>query len=139
MQKNSQKVLIPDEFSLDNYLFPLLPWDRIFFYGDLGVGKSTFIRHLLRKHFSNPELIVRSPTYTYYQKYENSPAIYHFDLYRVEDVPTLHSIGAIEILENPDTIALIEWPELIEDFIKPTKKISIQILENGEREIVIEW
>lgn len=44
----------------------------------------------------------------------------------------------MEILEHSDTIALIEWPELIEDFVTPTKKISIQLLENGEREIVIE-
>lgn len=149
MQKNSHKILIRDEKSLDNYLFPLLPWDKIFFYGDLWAGKSTFIRHLLRKHFDNPELVVRSPTYTYYQKYEvnnqkprtknlEPRTIYHFDLYRIEDISTFYSIGWMEILEHSDTIALIEWPELIEDFVTPTKKISIQLLENGEREIVIE-
>lgn len=64
--------------------------------------------------------------------------MYHFDLYRIEDVSTFHSIGATEILENPNSIALIEWPELIEDFVKPTKKISIRILEDGARELYIE-
>lgn len=156
MQKNIQKILIRDEKSLDNYTFPLMLWDRLFFYGDLGAGKSTFIRHLLRHHFQSPELVVRSPTYTYYQKYDsrivglqdsrvagiepwqNHPNIYHFDLYRIEDAAVLYSIGAIEILENPDIIALIEWPEIIEDFVTPTKKISIELLKNGDREITIE-
>jgi tRNA threonylcarbamoyladenosine biosynthesis protein TsaE len=169
MQQNVQKIILSDEKSLDKYTFPLIAWDRVFFYGDLGAGKSTFIRHLLRKHFDNPSLVVRSPTYTYYQKYLPHPlapspqregeranpisldvslpsphgrragdeVVYHFDLYRIEDIATFYSIWWMEILENPDTIALIEWPELIEDFITPTKKVSIQILENGEREIVI--
>lgn len=163
MQKISHKFLIQDEFSLDKYTFPLIKWDRIFFYGDLWAGKSTFIRYLLRKHFNDPNLVVRSPTYTYYQKYSRIvgsqdnrivtpelwevhptilpsyyPTIYHFDLYRIEDLTTFYSIWWMEILENHDSIALIEWPELLSDFITPTKIISIRILENGEREMIFE-
>ncbi len=122
------------DFFLDTYdavsedeipplLFPLTPWDRIFFFGDLGSGKSTFIRALLRSHFSDDRLIVRSPTYTYYQKYGLD--IYHFDLYRIEFFEDIFLIGAMDIFENPDSICLIEWPERLADSIKPTKKISI--------------
>jgi tRNA A37 threonylcarbamoyladenosine biosynthesis protein TsaE len=63
------EYIIQDEKELDDIVFDIVPGDRIFFYGDLGAGKSTYIRHILRKYLSDPELIVRSPTYTYYQKY----------------------------------------------------------------------
>jgi Threonylcarbamoyl adenosine biosynthesis protein TsaE len=88
----------------------------------------------------DPTLVVRSPTYTYYQKYSkivgssdsridetNSssvpdhptilpssyPAIYHMDLYRLEDYDIFVSIGGEEIAEDPTTIMLIEWPEIL--------------------------
>ena len=61
--------IIHDEKSLSEIIFPLVPGDRIFLIGDLGAGKSTFVRALLRAHFGDPDLVVRSPTYTYYQKY----------------------------------------------------------------------
>lgn len=70
MQKNILEYIISDERDLHTILFDLVPGDRIFFTGDLGVGKSTFIRYLLRKHMNNENLVVRSPTYTYYQKYD---------------------------------------------------------------------
>ena len=66
----------------------------MFFYGDLGAGKTTFIRKLLQKHLQKKDLIVRSPTYTYYQEYQNdSSRVYHFDLYRLEDIETFYMIG----------------------------------------------
>jgi tRNA threonylcarbamoyl adenosine modification protein YjeE len=89
MQKRREEFLISHEKELDKIAFPLLGGDVIFFRGDLGSGKSTFIRSLLRRHFENQDLIVRSPTYTYYQSYEN---IYHFDLYRIEDPSVWMSI-----------------------------------------------
>jgi tRNA threonylcarbamoyladenosine biosynthesis protein TsaE len=60
---------------------------------------------------NDPILVVRSPTYTYYQKYSTS--IYHFDLYRLEDYDTFVSIGGEEILGDSCTITLIEWPEIL--------------------------
>lgn len=109
--------------------------DILFFYGDLGAGKSTLIRTLLRNYFSDSDLIVRSPTYTYYQKYGKN--IYHFDLYRVENPEDLFLIGANDILENKENICLIEWPEILWESIIPSKKISITQWENGNRNIEI--
>ncbi len=57
----------------------------------------------------NPELAVTSPTYTYYQKYGDN--LYHFDLYRINTPEDIIRIGADEILDNPHTICIIEWPE----------------------------
>ena len=91
MQKTITEYIIQDEKELDDIGFDLVIGDRIFFYGDLGAGKSTYIRHILRKHLNNPTLVVRSPTYTYYQKYDSN--IYHCDLYRIEDYTTFISIG----------------------------------------------
>ena len=145
--------IIHDEKSLSDIVFPLAPWDRIFLIGDLGAGKSTFVRALLRAHFSDPSLIVRSPTYTYYQKYgwiiDNSEselqtinyqlsAIYHFDLYRVDSPEDLLLIGAREILDDPSSICLIEWPEILSESEHWTKKISIEVMEDGERKMTIE-
>jgi tRNA A37 threonylcarbamoyladenosine biosynthesis protein TsaE len=69
MQKSIIEYIITDEKELDDIVFDITDGDCIFFYGDLGAGKSTYIRHILRKYLNNPDLIVRSPTYTYYQQY----------------------------------------------------------------------
>ncbi len=136
MQKTITEYIIQDEKELDDIGFDLVIGDRIFFYGDLGAGKSTYIRHILRKHLNNPTLVVRSPTYTYYQKYDSN--IYHCDLYRIEDYTTFISIGWGEILENKYTIALIEWPEILWDSVTPTKIISIEVMEDGRRRVRVE-
>lgn len=141
MQKNKQISEISDEKSLDNIVFDLKKWDKIFFYGDLGAGKTTFIRALLRRYFHDENIIVRSPTYTYYQEYfrENFSKIFHFDLYRLEDLETFYLIGGMEIAENSDAIMLIEWPEILGDLVKPTKIIHISYDENtGKRLFEIE-
>ncbi len=135
MQKNTNEYIISNENEIDNLIFDLIPGDRIFFYGDLGVGKSTFIRYLLRKNMNKKNLIVRSPTYTYYQQYDT---IYHCDLYRVEDLSTWNSIGWTELLEDASSIILIEWPEILWDTVKATKKISIELIDNWNRKIIIQ-
>lgn len=120
------------------------------------------IRHILRKYLNNPTLVVRSPTYTYYQKYSKEivgtkeienrgetkenlpptsyllPPVYHFDLYRLEDYETWVSIGGEEIAEDPTTIMLIEWPEILGDRVQYTQKVSIELMETGERKVVVE-
>jgi tRNA A37 threonylcarbamoyladenosine biosynthesis protein TsaE len=165
MQKNIKTYTIREEKELDDMDISLTPWDRIAFSGDLGAGKSTMIRHILRKYMDDPTLVVRSPTYTYYQKYSKivgssdsridesdassvpdhptippsyHPAIYHMDLYRIEDYETWVSIGGEEIAEDPTTIMLIEWPEILGDRISYTSKISIEVMENGERKVMVE-
>lgn len=64
--------------------------------------------------------------------------IFHFDLYRLEDIDTFYSIGGMEIAEDPNSIMLIEWPEILGDLIQPTKKVSIEVIDT-DRKIVVEY
>lgn len=76
--------------------------------GDLGMGKSTLARGLIRA-LTRPDEDVPSPTFTLVQFYESTPPVAHFDLYRLEDPREIDEIGLYEALD--DGAVLIEWPE----------------------------
>ena len=89
--------------------------DVLFFYGDIGVGKTTFIKYLinnLQKINRSKLTEVTSPTFSIVNEYKvGNPKILHYDLYRIKDKKELKNIG---LLENyKDALLLIEWPELI--------------------------
>ncbi|MFA6080074.1 MAG: tRNA (adenosine(37)-N6)-threonylcarbamoyltransferase complex ATPase subunit type 1 TsaE [Candidatus Gracilibacteria bacterium] len=115
---------------IDKHIFSLTPGDRVFLRGVPGAGKTTFIQALIRHHMGDKKLTIVSPTYTYYQKYGKN--LYHFDLYRATCVEDIIRIGADEILENPENICLIEWPDILEDRVQPTQTIDIT-LRNDKR------
>jgi tRNA threonylcarbamoyladenosine biosynthesis protein TsaE len=78
--------------------------------GELGAGKTTLVRHLLRGlGYSGP---VKSPTWSLLEPYQLASGleIAHFDLYRLADPDELWLLGADEVLSDAD-IALVEWPE----------------------------
>lgn len=83
---------------------------------------------------NDTQLIVRSPTYTYYQKYNT---VYHCDLYRLEDYSTWLSIGGAEITEDTESILLIEWPEILGSMVIPSRAVAIELLDTGCRKITI--
>lgn len=109
--------------TLPDFLFDLVPGDRIFLIGNLGAGKTTFAQALIRKFLKNTEASITSPTYTYYQVYPDN--LYHFDLYRVEHPDDIIRIGAEEIFDDPESICIIEWPEILWENISPTKVIKL--------------
>lgn len=76
--------------------------------GDLGMGKSTLARGLIRA-LTRPDEDVPSPTFTIVQFYECTPPVAHFDLYRLEDPREIEEIGLYEAID--DGVALVEWPE----------------------------
>ncbi|MTI17804.1 tRNA (adenosine(37)-N6)-threonylcarbamoyltransferase complex ATPase subunit type 1 TsaE [Rhodobacteraceae bacterium RKSG542] len=85
--------------------------DVIALSGDLGTGKSTLSRALLRHMAADPALEVPSPTFTLVQTYSlPRMSIAHFDLYRIEEPEELDELGLEEYLE--EGVALIEWPEM---------------------------
>lgn len=115
--------------------FDIKNWDIIFLNWDLWSWKTTLSKHIINNLLSVKE-DVTSPTYTYYNKYGNN--IYHFDLYRLSNYDEFFNIWWEEILDNPDNIIIIEWPDLIKKYYNPTKEIFITKSQNqDERQIKI--
>ena len=107
-------VTLPDEAATTAFaaaIAPLLrPGDLVALSGDLGAGKTTFARALIRALAGNPVLEVPSPTFTLVQTYgEARIPVSHFDLYRLADGSELDELGLDDALASG--IALVEWPE----------------------------
>ena len=87
----------------------LKPADCLCLSGDLGAGKSTFARALIRAIADDPELEAPSPTFTLVQSYQLRLPIAHMDLYRIGSPEELDELGLEDALS--EGVALIEWPE----------------------------
>ena len=91
--------------------------DVLFLIGELGVGKTTFIKFLINffqinKNHSVTE--IPSPTFNLVNEYQiDSLILKHYDLYRIKNEKELNSIGIFE--DNSEQITLIEWPEIIKN------------------------
>ena len=103
----------------------------LLFYGNMGVGKTTLIKAIVAALKSKDE--VSSPTFSIVNEYETSnKLIYHFDLYRINDIEEVYNFGIEDYLDS-DNWKLIEWPEKIESIItEPFDVINIELSsENG--------
>ena len=99
-------------------------------YGDLGVGKTAFVRGLARVF--SPNARVKSPTFTIVNEYNGGKIpFYHFDVYRLEDVNEFYAIGGEEYFSSG--ICLIEWGELIEEAL-PDNCIRISFEKDSSDE-----
>ena len=116
---------------LSNYL---KGGEIIFLYGEMGVGKTTFAKHLINQFQINKKIQtteVLSPTFNLLNEYElKDLVIKHYDLFRLKDKSEIKNLDLFD--NNPKIITLIEWPQLIdkENVIK-----SINIVFKYENEL----
>lgn len=103
--------------------------DFIGLSGDLGTGKSVLARGIIRHLARDEDFEVPSPSYTLCQSYETTPAVSHFDLYRISGMDELEELGWADALEAG--CILMEWPEQCFDEI-PKEAIHIKIAEINE-------
>jgi len=100
--------------------------DIIFLYGEIGVGKTTFVRFFInylesKKGVKNSDVL--SPTFNIVYDYDvGNLKILHYDLYRLKNYKDISQLGMFE--SSNDSIKIVEWPELIES--KPKDRVDIQ-------------
>ena len=103
--------------------------DCIFLIGEIGVGKTTFTRHLinnLQKKKGLKETEVLSPTFNLLYEYEiKDLKIMHYDLYRIKKASELDYLGIFS--DRLDTIKVIEWPDLIKTPLKNKLEIYLDL------------
>jgi tRNA threonylcarbamoyladenosine biosynthesis protein TsaE len=112
----------------------LRPGAVVLLLGDLGAGKTTFVRGLALGLGLDAEA-VSSPTFTLIQDYRGHPSLYHVDLYRLQGAE-IDDLG-LEELSTGDAIVAIEWAEKLPE--PPTGAIEVRFVDLGEdvREITV--
>lgn len=100
------------------------------FHGDMGAGKTTFIRALVEALGVDPEE-ANSPSFSIINEYRSDTTaelIYHFDLYRLESLEEALEIGVEDYFDS-GALCLLEWPERIEPLL-PDDTVVVKITEN---------
>ncbi len=109
---------------------------KLAFYGEMGVGKTTFCKALCE--ILQVQDVVSSPTFSIVNEYfsEQNGTIFHFDFYRLKDEQEAFDMGYEDYFYS-DAYCLVEWPEKVENLLPSSfAKVQIQV-ENGERIIKI--
>lgn len=114
---------------------------RVFaFHGNMGAGKTTFIKQLCEDMGTMD--VVNSPTFAIVNVYDvqtpYSGEVYHFDCYRLKDLREAQDFGAEEYLYSGN-YCFIEWPEMIAPLLpEDTVQIRIEVQDNGDRILTIQ-
>tara|TARA_B100000963_G_scaffold149898_1_gene130665 strand:- start:1336 stop:1791 length:456 start_codon:yes stop_codon:yes gene_type:complete len=126
---NSDKIDLSSEKKTEELARKILkkikPGNIIFLYGEMGVGKTTFVRYLINGFQKENNLKiteVTSPTFNLLHEYQiNHIKINHYDLFRLKSAEETKNLDLFE--DNFNTVTLIEWPQIIEK--KPKNLIEL--------------
>lgn len=109
------------------------------FYGDMGAGKTTFINALSRR-LGVEDDVTNSPSFAIINEYRSDTTaelIYHFDLYRLEDIDEALEIGVEDYFDS-GALCFLEWPERIADILPDdTVRVDIRVNDDRSRDIII--
>ncbi len=109
------------------------------FFGEMGAGKTTFINALCRT-LGVEEDIANSPSFSIINEYRSDTTaelIYHFDLYRLENIEEAFDIGVEDYFDS-GALCLLEWPERIEDLLPDdTVRIDIKLNDDLSRDLTV--
>ena len=125
----SDKIELSSEKNIEElagkFLNKIKPGDIIFLYGEIGVGKTTFVRYLVNKFQKENKLEiteVTSPTFNLLSEYQiNQIKINHYDLFRLKSSEEINNLDLFG--DSKNSIILIEWPQMIKE--KPKNLIEL--------------
>jgi len=103
--------------------------------GDLGAGKTVFVKGVAAA-FGIPPHDICSASFVLISEYETTPRFVHVDLYRLEKTVDIEELGIWEYIDD-DTITIIEWAERLNEQPDHLVEITIKILSEREREIIV--
>lgn len=107
--------------------------------GELGAGKTAFVRGFVRALPGGEGVVVQSPTFALARSYPTTPPVHHLDLYRLADARGLEELGLMELLRDQGAFSLVEW---MRDLALPGPVGCVRIATAGEdadrREIAVE-
>lgn len=121
-------------------------------HGELGAGKTTLVKGIaeglgIKENITSPTFALMNVYEILDLRFKNSDFksmeaianLVHIDTYRLKSEQELVDIGAEDFLEQPNTLAIIEWPEKIQNLLQNKKVVNIKIehLKNSERQIKI--
>ena len=115
------KIDITSEKSTRELAEKLIPYfnggEYVFLYGEMGVGKTTFVKHFINKFHTNDKLElteVTSPTFNLLNEYKTKKfTIKHYDLFRIRNISEIKDLDIFD--KNNQSITLVEWPQILEN------------------------
>jgi tRNA threonylcarbamoyladenosine biosynthesis protein TsaE len=138
----SETFILPTEQDMLDFGVPLAArladGGVVYLSGDLGVGKTTLVRGLLRA--MGHEGRVKSPSYGLVESYElEGLTVHHLDLYRLADPEEIEYLGIADLLDERNLL-LVEWAEKGTGFLPPASlRIAIEDLPDESRRLTLAW
>ena len=114
------------------------PGTGIALVGDLGAGKTEWVRGFMTALPGYNAADVASPTFALVHRYETAPAVWHLDLYRLESEEELAAIGGEEFFDPIDEITLVEWADRYPSWLpKSAWRVQIERVSVTERAVTV--
>jgi tRNA threonylcarbamoyladenosine biosynthesis protein TsaE len=115
----------------------LKPGDVVGLKGDLGAGKTTLARAIIRSAAADPDLIVPSPTFTLVEVYDTPRgSFWHFDLYRLDDPQQVYELGWEEA--RAEGIVLLEWPDRLGPLLPKHLSVTLELASDDGRRAILD-